>query len=67
MTCWWTAETYGLQTEVELDLSKRMTIILLVFCLTGTKLFSHRIQEVSVVIQKGVTSSKRGMELLISM
>ena len=52
-------------TEVELDLSKGMTIILLFFCLTGTKLFRNRIQEVSVVTQKGVTSSKRGMELLI--
>lgn len=52
-------------TEVELDMSKRMTIILLFFCLTGTKLLSNRIQEVSVVTQKGVTSSKRAMELLI--
>lgn len=46
-------------TEVKLDLSKRMTIILLFFCLTGTKLLSNRIQEVSVVTKKGVTSSKR--------
>lgn len=32
-----------------LGLSKGITIMLLFFCFTGTKLFSNRMQEVSVV------------------
>lgn len=38
--------------QVALDLSKRMIIMLLLLCFTGTKLFSNSMQEVSAVNQK---------------